>query len=60
VARDGSVKDIVVTNSEPARTFDAAAVAAMRRYRYRPVMQNGAAVEQRAYLRIRFTAKDGR
>jgi len=32
----------------------------MRRYRYEPVMRNGAAVEQRARLRIRFTAKEGR
>ena len=60
VARDGSVKDVIVTNSEPVRTFDAAATTALRRYRYRPVIVNGAAVEQRAYLRIRFTAKDGR
>lgn len=59
VARDGSVKDIIVTGSEPVRTFDTAAVAALRRYRYRPVLVNGATVEQRAYLRIRFTAKDG-
>lgn len=59
VARDGSVKDIIVTGSEPVRTFDSAAIAALRRYRYRPVLVNGAAVEQRAYLRIRFAAKDG-
>ena len=41
VARDGSVQDIVVTNSEPRRTFDSAALAAMRRYRYQPVVRNG-------------------
>jgi len=60
VTRDGAVKDVVVKSSEPARTFDSAAQAAMRRYRYEPVMRNGAAVEQRARLRIRFTAKEGR
>lgn len=60
VARDGSVQDIVVTNSEPKRTFDAAAVAALRRYRYQPVVRNGEVVAQRARLRMRFTAQDGR
>jgi protein TonB len=60
VARDGSVQDIVVTNSEPRRTFDSAAVAAMRRYRYQPVVRNGELVAQRARLRMRFTAQDGR
>jgi len=60
VARDGSVQDIVVTNSEPRRTFDAAAMAAMRRFRYQPVVRNGEVVSQRARLRMRFTAQDGR
>jgi protein TonB len=60
VARDGSVQDIVVTNSEPKRTFDAAAIAAMRRYRYQPVVRNGEVVAQRARIRMRFTAQDGR
>lgn len=60
VARDGSVKDIIITDSEPVRTFDSAATSALRRYRYRPVIRDGAAVEQRAHLRIRFTAKDGK
>jgi protein TonB len=60
VARDGSVQDIVVTNSEPRRTFDSAAVAALRRYRYQPVVRNGEVVAQRAKLRMRFTAQDGR
>jgi len=60
VSRDGAVKDIIVRASEPSRTFDSAAMAAMRRYRYEPVIRNGLPVEQRARLRIRFTAKDGR
>jgi protein TonB len=60
VARDGSVQDIVVTNSEPRRTFDAAAIAALRRYRYQPVVRNGEVVAQRARLRMRFTAQDSR
>jgi TonB family protein len=35
--------------------FDEAAVAAVRRWRYRPVQRDGLPVEQRAQLRIRFT-----
>lgn len=60
VARDGTVKDIVVVNSEPRRTFDAAAMAALKRYRYQPVVREGETVEQRARMRMRFTARDGR
>jgi TonB family protein len=60
VARDGSVKDIAVTNAEPLRTFDAAATAALRRYRYQPVVRDGETVEQRARIRMRFTAQDNR
>lgn len=60
VAKDGTVRDVKVVESEPRRTFDAAAVAAMRRYRYEPVIRNGEPVEVRARLRMRFTPQDGR
>lgn len=60
VTKDGSVRDVEVTASEPERIFDNAAMAAMRRYRYEPVLRDGAAVEQRARLRMRFTATDTR
>lgn len=58
VARDGSVKEVMVTDSEPGRTFDDAAIYALRRYRFAPVVKNGQPVEQRARLRMRFTAQD--
>jgi protein TonB len=58
VTTNGSVKDIVVRNAEPGNTFNSAATAALSRYRYAPVMQNGQPVAQRAHLRMRFTAKD--
>jgi hypothetical protein len=35
-------------------------MSAMRRYRYEPVQRDGVAVEQRARLRMRFTAQDDR
>jgi protein TonB len=60
VAKDGSVKDVKVMADEPRRVFDNAAVAAMRRYRYAPVLKDGQAVEQRARARIRFTSQDAR
>jgi TonB family protein len=58
VARDGSVQNVVITNSEPQRTFDSAALAAMRRYRFSPVIKDGQATTQRARMRMRFTAKE--
>lgn len=58
VAKDGSVKDIEVTAAEPRRVFDAASVAALRRYRYAPVLRDGQPVEQRARTRMRFTAQE--
>jgi TonB family protein len=47
-----------VMDSQPSATFDKSAVAALRRWRYMPVMRDGAAVPQRAHIRMRFTAMD--
>ncbi len=55
VRTDGSTGDIVVTNSSPRRTFDAAARTAVAQWRYKPVMRGDKAIEQRAAVRIRFT-----
>ncbi|MGH8310028.1 MAG: energy transducer TonB, partial [Steroidobacteraceae bacterium] len=55
VRADGSVGNVAVVKSEPAGVFDAAAVNAVRKWRYRPVVHDGAPVEQRARVRIRFT-----
>jgi TonB family protein len=54
VRADGSTGDIVVTNSSPRRTFDSSAIAAVGQWRYKPVMQGGKPVDQRAAVRIRF------
>jgi protein TonB len=54
VEPDGSVTNIAVLGSDPKDIFDAAAVAAVRRWRYRPAERDGHPVEQRAQLRIRF------
>ncbi|MEP7312008.1 MAG: energy transducer TonB, partial [Pseudomonadota bacterium] len=58
VARDGAVRDIVVTASEPKEMFENSAVSAVRKWRYAPVMLQGQPVEQRAKVRLRYTAKD--
>ncbi|MEZ5500983.1 MAG: energy transducer TonB [Steroidobacteraceae bacterium] len=55
VMPDGSVADARVLNSEPDGTFDRAALTAVSRWRYEPVMRDGAAVTQRARLRLRFS-----
>jgi len=53
---DGSTADIVVTNSNPRRTFDNAAKAAVGQWRYKPVLgPNGKPMDQRAAVRIRFS-----
>jgi TonB family protein len=51
---DGSVTDVVATAAEPPGSFENSAISAVRRWRYRPVVVDGVAVEQRARLRIRF------
>jgi TonB family protein len=55
VRTDGSTADIVVTNSSPRRLYDSSAISAIRQWRYKPVLQNGKPVDQRAAVRIRFS-----
>jgi TonB family protein len=55
VRTDGSTADVVVTNSNPRRTFDAAARNAIGQWRYRPVTRDGKAIDQRVAIRIRFS-----
>ncbi len=55
VLADGRTGDVVVTNSNPRKTFDNAAVTAVEQWRYEPVVLRGKVVEQRAAVRIRFT-----
>ncbi len=54
VRADGSTGDIKITNSSPRKVFDNAAASAVAQWRYKPVMREGKAVEQRAAVRIRF------
>ena len=54
VTPEGTVSDIRVTDSQPAAVFDVAAVEALNKWRFEPVRRDGAPVEQRARLRMRF------
>jgi TonB family protein len=60
VAKDGSVQDVIVIEAEPRRTFDSSAIAALRRYRYAPVIRDGQPVPQRARIRMRYTAQESK
>lgn len=58
LAADGTVRDAVVKASEPAGTFDRAALNAVERWRYEPYLVNGAATEPRVATRVRFQIKE--
>jgi protein TonB len=55
VMRNGGVAEVRVTGASPAGVFDAAAAAALARWRFAPVLRAGEPVEQRARLRMRFS-----
>lgn len=52
IAPDGTVKDAVVLESEPAKIFDRAALRAIAKWKYKPKIEDGVAVE-RAGIRVR-------
>jgi protein TonB len=54
VDKNGETRDIHVVNAEPAGMFDRAAIAAVKRWRYEPLIVDGAATEVPVRLNIRF------
>jgi TonB family protein len=54
VTDGGSVRDPWVTDAEPADVFDAAAIAAVKQWRFKPRVANGRAVEVRSSVTLRF------
>ncbi|WP_168708839.1 energy transducer TonB [Metallibacterium scheffleri] len=51
---DGSVSDVHVTNAEPRRVFDRAAIDAVSRWRFKPALINGAPTAVVVKRRIEF------
>ncbi|MCH9696353.1 MAG: TonB family protein [Gammaproteobacteria bacterium] len=54
VSMNGSVKDVSVRDSEPGETFVAAAVKAVEKWEFQPVIENGVLVEKKAGVRMMF------
>jgi TonB family protein len=54
VLADGSVANVRITSSAPAKVFDAAAAKAVSRLHYQPALQNGSPVAVATMLRVVF------
>jgi protein TonB len=54
VALDGTVKDVEARDSQPEGTFENAAIRAVEKWTFEPVIENGQAVEKRAGVRMMF------
>lgn len=51
---DGSVSDVRVTDADPRRVFDRAAVAALSEWQFEPFREGGEAVSREASITIDF------
>ena len=54
VGPDGTVSNAQVVNAEPSRIFNTAAINAVKRWTFKPKMENGKAVEEQMRRRIEF------
>jgi protein TonB len=54
VAADGTVSNAQVVSAEPSRIFNSAAINAVKRWTFKPKMENGKAVEELMRRRIEF------
>jgi protein TonB len=50
----GRVKDAKVVSAEPPRIFDREALRAIRKWKYKPKVENGVAVERKG-IRVKLT-----
>jgi protein TonB len=57
VKTDGSLADISIVGAQPVGVFEQAALDAVRRWRFQPVVQAGALIAQRARVRVRFAVQ---
>jgi len=58
VTEQGTVRDVEVVSAEPGGVFDAAAVAAVAAWRYRPRVVNGRPVMERSSVTLSFNVAD--
>lgn len=58
IAPDGSTRDLQVRDSAPPQVFDKAALDSVSKWRFEPIIRNGAPVAQRAMLQVRFVLND--
>lgn len=58
VGTDGRVTEVQVLSASPPGVFDQAAVSAVRKWRFEPVMQDGRAIEANVATSIRFQHDD--
>jgi TonB family protein len=54
IAPDGTTKDLRVVDSTPKKVFDKAALDSVSKWRFEPILRDGAPVAQRAVLQVRF------
>ena len=57
VGTDGRVSDAAVVAAQPAGIFDKAALDAVSRWRYQPVVREGQPVSESVRVRLRFTVQ---
>ena len=58
IGADGSVKDVRVIQSEPRRMFDRNVIRAVLKWKFKPRIINGVAVERKAIQMLEFTLDD--
>lgn len=54
IAADGAPHDLAVRAAEPRGVFERSALDALRRWRFEPIVRDGQAVEQRAFIRLQY------
>jgi protein TonB len=57
VGTDGSVSDAAVIGAQPAGVFEKAALDAVRRWRYQPVVRDGQPASESTRVRLRFVVQ---
>jgi protein TonB len=57
VNADGTVSEAAIVGAQPVGIFEQSALEAVRRWRYQPVLRDGAPVTQRARVRVRFAVQ---